>query len=99
MTTVGENQNLIDVALTNYGSRWLEGMVEMLNGNADLNLDNESDTGTELETPNVDLNDFVLQTYKANKYRVSTKVGTTNYQLVPEGDFMLTPEGQKIIFI
>lgn len=73
---VRRNQNLIDIAVTNYGSEWIRG-VEMIIEHNDVNLADELVPGTELDIKEVNENDLQLQYLKAR----GINVVTGNYQV------------------
>ena len=68
---VRRNQNLIDIAVTNYGSEWIRGL-EMIIEHNDVNLADELVPGTELEIKEVNTNDLQLQYLKARGIHVVT---------------------------
>lgn len=84
--TVRKNQSLRDITVQNYGSRWLEGLLSIIEHN-DVSLADELEAGTELVIEGVDENDLSLQYLKAR----GIEVVSGNYVApIPETPSMFT---------
>ncbi|MAX24337.1 MAG: hypothetical protein CMJ19_07520 [Phycisphaeraceae bacterium] len=94
--SVGEQQNPVDVALSEYGSQWSEGLIDMLSENDIELLNKELTPGQELKI-NPDTDDLTRRQYKSTLYKVSTK-NTIGFLQDPEANYYILPGGGRIIF-
>ena len=69
--TVLKDQNLIDISVTNYGSKWVDGLLKVIDRN-DVSLADELVPGTVLDIPEVDDSDLDLQYVKSRGIQVVT---------------------------
>ena len=65
-----KDQSLVDIAITNYGNNWINGLLHLIEYN-DVNLADELVPSTELEVNGVDENDLGLRYLKARGIEIA----------------------------
>lgn len=101
---VQKDQNLIDFAVTNYGSDWINGLLQILEHN-DISLAEQLEAGQELEVKHVNENDLSLRYMKARKILVAT--GNTDlaaagdeipYLVDHEETILIDQDGNELVY-